>query len=353
MRLVLSLPDYDPATHVWTSEMMKDKYINKLKEKYDVVILYGDDAVPAKWWSYNSEDTIYAGVGHGNFFIYTGQGGVALLTNESTDIAKFNAFGFAPVACLVWNGDASICQKLSTKTPIVIGEVTEYSLTDNSFFYVGAEVNILYNLDKCQNTNDLRNLIDESYKEQIKKAYEANDPFDASILEDDRKNRKCILNKPITPPPPPQPTESYIELYHYDTAGNELTNVVVKCLDTGETHNTINTNWTVFRLEYGKTYTFESYKDGYYPAHTVIKADAPKKRSDVIMIKMPPPVSILKPLQNEIIHQINPWITLKINLNKIKWINLNHDGKITISFVVKGKEIKWFDFNFDLEEVKT
>ncbi len=133
MRLVLSLPNSDRATQIWSDEMKQDAYLNKLKEKYEIVLLYADDAVASKWWSYNTPDTIYAGVGHGAWFVYTGQNKSAIMTNSSSDIAKFNAAAFAPVSCDVWSTKDSICQKLAEKgVPIVIGEETEYALTDAS-----------------------------------------------------------------------------------------------------------------------------------------------------------------------------------------------------------------------------
>ena len=288
MRLVLSLPNSDVATAIWTNEMNQAKYLDQLKQVYDVVILLGNDAVANKWWQYNTPDTIYAGVGHGNFFIYTGQNQSTIMTNDSTDIARFNAAAFCPVSCLVWNGKASICQKLAEKgVPIVIGEEIEYSLTDGGVsYYVSAEVNILYNLPKCQTYNDLRQLIDKSYDEQIQKAISANDYFDASILKDDKEHRLCALNKPLQPP---QPTESYVTFYVYDKAGYPLENVTVTCKETGEVHNTANWNWTSFRLELNKTYTFIFEKEGYVATEKTITTTAEKMSFSVYLEKAAPP----------------------------------------------------------------
>ncbi|RSN71634.1 MAG: hypothetical protein DSO07_07220 [Thermoproteota archaeon] len=343
MRLVLSLPNSDRATAIWTNEMLKDIYINKLKEKYDVVTLVGGAAVAQNWWQYNDPNTVYAGVGHGNFFIYTGQNMSTIMTNSDDDIRRFNAAAFCPASCLVWNGKTSICQKLAEKgVPIVIGEETEYALTDFGVkYYVSAEVNILYNLQNVYTYDDLRKLIDSSYDEQIQAAEKAGDYFDAGILKDDKIHRLCALNKPIGQPP--QPTESYITLYYRDSAGYPITDVKVTCVELNITNDTDGYDWTVFRVPFGRTYTFISEKEGYWDAHTSVKADQDKIIVTVFMVKkeQPPPPSPPPPQPQQIegefegeltgVAQGAVWIG-KFHLNT----TMRMDG-VKMKGVIKGK----------------
>lgn len=84
---------------------------------------------------------------------------------------------------------------------------------------------------------------------------------------------------------------SAITLSHVDTSENPVTNVKVTCLDTGEVHDTGDSNSTTFNVPMGKKYTFRSQKDGYNDADTVVTADQPQIPVTVHMIKQEQPPS--------------------------------------------------------------
>jgi hypothetical protein len=291
-RLVLSLPNSDEATAVWTNEQLKEVYIAELRKVYrEVVLLVGNDAVRSKWWQYNQPDVIFAGVGHGNSWLYTGQNLTTIMS--ITDVQNFIAFAFCPVSCSVWEGGRTdtLCGRLAQKgTPIVIGETDVYQLTDTGVrYYVRAENKILLGLLQVKSTDDLEKLKNDAYEEQIKEALKNGDPLDASILEDDMKNRKVQVNQPPVPPAPPQPTESYITLWFYDENKNKLKYVTVTREDNNEVHNTNDTNWTVFRVPYGNIYKFKCEKEGYETTEVSVNATKETISVEVIMRSVQPP----------------------------------------------------------------
>jgi hypothetical protein len=370
MKLVLSLPNFEQATAIWTNEQLKDSYLSELKKKYDLILLTGKDATPDKWWQYNSEDVIYAGVGHGAWYVYTGQNYVTLLDINS--VKDFKAFGFIPVSCNVWqNGsDESLCGRLANKgIPFVIGEMIEYALTDTGVaYYVTAENEIYLNLLDAQTTQDLEKIKDNAYMKQIQLAISRGDYVNASILKDDMDNRKVCVNKPAPPPQPPQPEDSYLTLRFADgDDGSPLYYVKVIRKDNNEEHNTANYNWTVFRVPFGKEYSFHATKDGYQDIDFNVLADEEKKDVLIRMKKVTPPAPPQPPvppsppeppsanwlISDPLIIDKSPFV---IDLRDIHWELQNGEwvpvAEIKVYLWIKKFRITLFKFSMKLKEVQ-
>jgi hypothetical protein len=128
-KVVILAPCFDLATYIW-SPYLRGWVSNELKKRgVQPILLWGDDAVKAKYLEAIKDPDVKGtlGVGHGNNDVLTGQNYNVIIRvgDQVTDDLKKQ--GIAPVSCLV--GNSLMPWLVKQGVPCAIGEVTEYIFT--------------------------------------------------------------------------------------------------------------------------------------------------------------------------------------------------------------------------------
>ena len=214
-KLIVELPDFERATHVWTQCAL-----NFLNEKYDgfeYVVLKGDDCVPSKVYDALRDPQAIGisslSVGHGRDCESTVQNYLTDFScgNENNILLKNKFFG--KCSCLVGKGllpDLANNYGLGAGT----GEITEYWIVTNGlgderdpcYWFVDANFEYDRKLMQGHTAEEAYQAMLQKYEENAKK-FDESDPETASYLRYDAKNRKHFGNPqwniPNLPPPPP------------------------------------------------------------------------------------------------------------------------------------------------------
>ena len=216
--IIFSLPCFEPATCLW-SDHVKPIIKNYVKNA-NIVILYGNDATPARIHQEMAKvkKGALGGVGHGNHMEFTAQNFNIVYWTARPEVIKNDSIGsklFAPVSCLVGRQLAPFMVK-EGGMDASIGETIEYTLTSNGVMsFINAEMTLWKSLDEGKILGDAYNDMLKQYEVEASKAEANRDPYTARFLRLDAANRKMfgdpgfkLIDSGPSPSPGPGPSPS-------------------------------------------------------------------------------------------------------------------------------------------------